>query len=59
MALARVERHERPGVAFDCLSPGVDGDAAGDDVNDCALADVVVGQLFSAAEVEGDEPALG
>ena len=59
MAFAGIERHERSGLAFDGLAGSLDRDAAGDDPHDRTLAHVVVSQLFSGAEVEGNEPALG
>jgi hypothetical protein len=43
MVFARVERHQRSGRAIDGLTRSVDRDAAGDDVQNRALAHVVIG----------------
>jgi hypothetical protein len=59
MAFAGIERHERSGLAFDGLTGSIDRDAAVDHLDDCTLTHVMVAQLFSGAQVEGDEPALG
>ena len=58
VALARLEGHERSGFAFDGLPIALHRDAAGDHLDERALADLMVGKLLAASKVEDDDPTF-